>query len=465
MLLSSHCRWKASGESLIDMFGRHAIGMVWDFAEAVSVTENSSIFARFVNTIADSIAGFQGLGCNSGQVELLDACATTLPSESAEVWFVDPPYYDSIPYAHLSDVFYVRLKRAFGTREKRFFSGMLTNKSCECVVDRPHRLSQSLKTAAYYEAKVADACTEGRRITSDAGVGCLVFAHKTTEGWEALLKGVLDGGWCITASWPIATELPSRLNARETASLATSVHLVCRPRTDNSIGDWTQVVRELPMRVSQWMVRLQAEGIRGADLVFACMGPALELFSRYSKVVDAEDRPIPLGGDPEAKEPFRRGDLAYVWEVVGRTALEQVLGAAEGRVQSGAPGALEEDARLTALFLWTLQTTAGEDNGAQSGEDDEIEDEEEGEIDSGRKRPGFALIYDVARRFAQPLGIHMETWEGRIIETKKGVVGLLPIRERAKLLFGEAGADVAADRIARCNTVHLMILIRSAIFM
>jgi adenine-specific DNA methylase len=450
MLLSAHCRWKASGESLIDMFGRHAIGMVWDFAEAAAATDSSSIFGRFASSIADTIAGYEALRCKPGQVEVLDACATTLPTESADVWFVDPPYYDSIPYSHLSDVFYVWLKRALGGRERQYFAGLLTDKSCECVVDRPHRLSKSTKTPAYYESKVKDACTEGRRISSDGGVGCLVFAHKTTEGWEALLKGVLDGGRCITASWPIATELPTRLNARDTASLATSVHLVCRPRTDDSVGDWAQVLRELPKQVTQWMTRLQAEGIRGADLVFACIGPALELYSRYSKVVDAEDRPIPLGGDPEAKEPFRRGYLAYVWEVVGKTALEQVLGSAEAG--TGTSGALEEDSRLTALFLWTLQTTAGEAAEGVDSDEDEDEDGEDGEEEdqesgSTRERAGFALVYDVARRFAQPLGIHMETWEGRLIETKKGVVRLLPIRERAGVLFGEAGADVAADRI------------------
>ncbi len=107
------------------------------------------------------------------------------------------------------------------------------------------------------------------------------------------------------------------------------------------------------------MERLQSEHVRGADLVFACIGPALEIYSRYSKVVDAEDREIPLGGDPEATEPYKRGYLAYVWEAVGRAALEQVLGTAEARARNGAAGALEEDARLTALFLWTLQSTNG----------------------------------------------------------------------------------------------------------
>ena len=108
--------------------------------------------------------------------------------------------------------------------------------------------------------------------------------------------------------------------------------------------------------------------MRGADLVFACIGPAMEVYSRYSKVEDAEGREIPLGGDPEAAEPYKRGFLAYVWETVGRIALEQILGTAEARARNGAAGALEEDARLTALFLWTIQSTAT--NGADADSDE-----------------------------------------------------------------------------------------------
>jgi putative DNA methylase len=158
--------------------------------------------------------------------------------------------------------------------------------------------------------------------------------------------------------------------------------------------------------------------------------------------VDAEEREIPLGGDPEAKEPHRRGYLAYVWEAVGRAALNQVLGAAEAKAKNGSAGALEEDARLTALFLWTLQSTpVSTSRNAGAGEEEEEDEEEEEETPkAGSKKKGFTLIFDVARRFAQPLGIHLPDWEGRIIETKKGVVRLLPVMERAKQLFGEEGA-------------------------
>jgi len=165
--------------------------------------------------------------------------------------------------------------------------------------------------------------------------------------------------------------------------------------------------------------------------------------------VDNEDREIPLGGDPEAAEPHRRGFLAYVWETVGRCALQQILGTAEAKARNSAAGALEEDARLTALFLWTLQATNGKGvSTAESAENAEDEAAEGDEEERPKRKPkGLSLIYDVVIRFTRPLGIHLEEWEGRIIETEKGVVRLLPVEERAQQLFGDEGAGVAAGRI------------------
>jgi len=231
-----------------------------------------------------------------------------------------------------------------------------------------------------------------------------------------------------------------RTNARGTASLMGSVHLVCRPRIAEKIGDWADILRELPHRVGEWMARLQREGVRGADLVFACIGPALEIFSQFSRVETPDGREVPLDDY-----------LKKVWEVVGRSALAQVLRTADARGQDDA-GALEEDARLTALFLWTHLSTTGNGIDAGGAEDTEKDvDEEDQEENSGNRKTakGFTLIYDIVRRFAQPLGINLETWEGRIIETEKEIVRLLPVSERARQLFGPAGVAGLADRIER----------------
>ena len=452
-LNNANSSWEPIAECPRHTLARHDIPMAWDFAEAVPLSESSGSMYSIVKGTATALPSSTSLGRSTATLQRADACAHPLPDCSAAVWFTDPPYYDSVPYAHLSDFFFIWHRRALrnGAIEYPFH---LTPKDEECVADRPHRQIPNAKTGKDFEARIGLAMGEGFRITQPEGIACVVFAHKTTEGWEALLTGMISAGWTITGSWPVLTEMQSRLNARENASLATSVHLICRPRSaDSKVGDWGQVLRKLPNRVHEWMDRLEEEGVRGADLVFACIGPALEIYSRYSMVVDAEDRVIPLGGNPEAQEPHLKGYLAYVWEIVGRTALEKVLGTAEARARNGAAGALEEDSRLTALFLWTLQTTSmvPDEASKTESEDDVPDDADEEEYAPGPSK-GFTLVFDVVRRFAQPLGIHLDSWEGRIIETRKGVVRLIPISERAEALFGREGAAAVADRIEDVGT-------------
>ena len=236
---------------------------------------------------------------------------------------------------------------------------ILSPKRQEAVQDEIKKDNGQIKDKVWFENKMANAFAEGRRILSDEGISSVVFAHKTTEGWEALLAGLIRGGWIITGSWPIATERPVRLRSLDSAALATSVHLVCRPRPDDApVGDWSKVLRELPQRVGNWMEYLQEQGVRGADLVFACIGPALEIYSRYSRVETAAGEEVKL-------DEY----LEKVWEVVGRIALEQVLGTDEARARNSAAGALEEDARLTALFLWTIQSTNGQHNNESDDEE------------------------------------------------------------------------------------------------
>lgn len=457
---SAQSRWDSTQERNVNSFGRQALPMVWDFAELVPLQDSVGSWNSMLGGILRVIARVTQINAVAG-VQCADASEHPLPDECTNIWFTDPPYYDSVPYADLSDFFYVWLKRILPKEpllQNRFEpESPLTPKLRECVWNRAYKVDGKEKDPKFFENSMASAFAEGRRLVRSDGVGCVVFAHKTTEGWEALLSGLIQAGWVVAASWPIATEQPQRLIARDSAALATSVHLICRPRGEDApVGDWSIVLRDLPRRVADWMERLQSEGIRGADLVFACIGPALEIYSRYSKVVDAVEREIPLGGNPEATEPYKRGYLAYVWEVVGRAALEQVLGKAESTAGNGAAGALEEDARLTALFLWTLQSSNAANNGSEVEDetvhDGEEEDAEEDEMAPRKKAKRFSLAYDVVRRFAQPLGIHLPEWEGRIIEIEKGVVRLLPVAERTKQLFGEDGAEAVADRLERSPT-------------
>lgn len=439
-----HCNaftfWHKGSETVAGAFGRHALPMSWDFPEFYPFIGFAGSVTNAINDMVGSLSHIAHAVGNIGQVEMADATRHPLPSDTAAVWFTDPPYYDAIPYADLSDFFFVWLKRAMPNhpllRDPYNLENPLTPKEAEVVQSQKVKdASGRIKDKAYYEDTMAKAFSEGRRILNENGVSSVVFAHKTTEGWEALLSGMVRGGWTVTGSWPITTERGARLLARETAALGTSIHLVCRPRPEDApVGDWSYVLRELPKRVGDWMERLQNEGIRGADLVFACIGPALEIFSRFSKVETADGREVKLAEY-----------LEKVWEVVGRTALEQVLGTAEAKARNGAAGAVEEDARLTALFLWTLQSTKSSQNG-NGDKPRQASDVDEEESQHGKPK-GYSLIFDVVRRFAQPLGIDLPKWEGRIIETEKGIVRLMGVSERARQLFGEDGDKAVAEWI------------------
>jgi putative DNA methylase len=449
---SSLCRWKASAEYMAgNTFSRPALPIVWDFCEAQPFAGASGGWEEEIAWIAKVVEHVGATVQVSATTQRLDATSPSLGPESTDVWFTDPPYYDAIPYADLSGFFCAWLRRTLPPELARAFlpPDMDAAVAPEIIQDETKSYEGVAKDKNFFEHQMGKVFEAGRRILKEDGVGCVVFAHKTTEGWEALLSGMVSGGWVVTASWPVGTEMAARLRAMDSAALGTSVHLLCRPRPEDSpVGDWSDILRELPTRVGSWIERLQSEGVRGADLVFACIGPAMEVYSRFRRVEDAEGREIPLGGDPTAAEPYRRGFLAYVWEAVGRMALEQVLGTAEAQARNGGAGALEEDSRLTALFLWTLQATDTSGSEEEQSETDEESAEEEDEQDKPKKKKvGFTLIYDVARRFAQPLGIHLDKWEGRIIETDKGLVRLLSVAERTHQLFGDADAAAMSRRI------------------
>ncbi len=449
---SSGAMWIQDLEAVAHTFGRQALPIVWDFAEACGFGDGGATWEGQVGWVSKVVQAAPRTSV--GSVQISDASGHPLPDQSTSIWFTDPPYYDAVPYADLSDFFLVWLKRALRdqplVQDPFDAKNRLSPKSREAVQDETKQQGGRPKDREWFEKAMTRAFSEGYRVLADDGVGSVVFAHKTTEGWEALLSGLIQGGWTITGSWPIATERTARLRAYESAALATSVHLICRPRLDDAlVGEWAEVLRELPQRVADWMERLQGEGVRGADLVFACIGPALEIFSRYRAVEIAEGR---LVGLPEY--------LEKVWEVVGRTALEQVLGTAEAAARNGMAGALEEDARLTALFLWALQSTEesrqsdrenaasnlGTDSAATRGSMPPPEPDGHGEAAVAKATAkGLHLPFDVVRRFSQPMGIDLERWTGRVIAQEKGVVRLLPVAERAKSLFGTAGSASATD--------------------
>jgi putative DNA methylase len=420
------CAWEPIAQCPRHLFGRQAIGMVWDFAEGMPLGESSGAFEVFVDGIAKALDNL-GTDWHSGQVAQASASKHPLPDDSAACLFTDPPYYNAVPYADLSDFFYVWLRRTIGQHHPSLFASPLTpkaNEICEMAGWDPIRYPE--KDGAWFEWQMGLAMSEGRRVVLPSGIGVIVFAHKSTGGWEAQLQAMVDAGWIITGSWPIDTENSSRLRAQGSAALASSVHLVCRPRENpdgtvrkNEVGDWRDVLTELPQRMHEWMPRLASEGVVGADAIFACLGPALEIFSRYSRVEKAN-------GDPVSLKEY----LEHIWAAVSKEAISTIFRDADA---SG----LEPDARLTAMWLWTVGG-ASVVNGKPSdhGEaEDEGSDEEDGSGKAGAVS-GFTLEFDAARKIAQGLGIHLERSE-TFVEVKGEKARLLAVAERTIYLFGK----------------------------
>jgi hypothetical protein len=293
----------------------------------------------------------------------------------------------------------------------------------------------------FYEGQMYAALKEARRVVKPGGVAVIVFAHKTTSGWEAMLAALIRAGWVVTASWPIDTEREGRTNAQGTAALASSVHLVCRPREDgegsrlaSQVGDWRDVLQQLPLRIHEWMPRLADEGVVGADAIFACLGPALEVFSRYSRVEKANGEPVNL-----------KEYLEQVWAAVAKEALVLVF---EGADATG----FEADARLTAMWLWTLKGGDATSGAGSEAEDDESNEESEG---TGRASGGgLALEFDAARKIAQGLGAHFEQL-GHLVEVSGETARLLPVSERMKHLFGKDEDDAPARTARKKKSAQL----------
>ncbi len=427
---ASLAMWHTTRELVTHVFGRQALPMVWDFAEVNTLGGAGGSFASGVEWVCRVVEQNVLTSLPAGTAVLSSATTHPLPDDSADAFVTDPPYYDAVPYADLSDFFFVWLKRMLPTLQ----SGQeaLTPKSVECVVDL-----QRGQDRPHFERLMKQALSEGRRVTKPNGIGIIVFAHKSTEGWEALLQAMVDAGWFISASWPIDTEMENRLRARNSAALASSVHLVCRPRENpdgsvrtDEVGDWRDVLNELPKRMHDWMPRLAAEGVVGADAIFACLGPALEIFSRYSRVEKSDGSVVPL-----------REYLEQVWAAVSKEALSMIFKDVDA---SG----LEPDARLTAIWLWTLRTDPSGTNGNGSPEE-EADEDQDAEDEDRQDRPsaggGYSIESDAARKIAQGLGANLDTLKS-VVEVKGKTARLLLVSEREPFLFATRVSPQPASR-------------------
>jgi putative DNA methylase len=279
---ASLCTWDTTNESVLSAFGRQALPMVWDFAEANPFGSGAGRVSAYVDGVAEIVERLAGIG---PRAEVHRTSASRLPQhdETFDAIITDPPYYDNISYADLSDFFYVWLKRSVGFLFPEHLDGELTPKRHETIVAPYRHGGDKAKARAFYEEQMAAAFSEAHRVLKPGGPLVCVYAHKTTLGWASLVDALRRAGFLITEAWPLDTEMTSALK-RNQAALASSIFLVARRREEEEIGQLADVTRELDDVIGERLDRLSAANVSGSDLVIATIGAGLRAFTRYSAV-------------------------------------------------------------------------------------------------------------------------------------------------------------------------------------
>jgi adenine-specific DNA methylase len=318
---------------------------------------------------------------NSITAAVTQFSATSLPypNNYFDAVFTDPPYYDNVPYSYLSDFFYVWLKRTIGDLYPELFSTPLTPKTKEIVAYTNNRTWGEAKT--YFEENLKISFQEIYRVLKEDGIATIVYTHKSTSGWETLINSLLDSVIVITASWPVHTERTTRLRARESAALASSIYFVARKTKREETGWYNEVKEEIKKHIYQKLERLWQEGISGADYFISAIGSSIEIFGKYKKVIDYEGNVI-------------RADklLDFVREIVTDYAVRQIL-------HNGIAGELSLLTRFYLLWRWTYQETK--------------------------------VHFDDARKLAQSTGIDLtKEWNKRFIIKEKEFIRVLGPHER-----------------------------------
>ncbi|MDZ8238648.1 MAG: DUF1156 domain-containing protein [Nostoc sp. ChiQUE01a] len=257
--------------------------MCWDFPETNPIGIGSGNWLDGLNWTIQTLRNLADI--NDIAIAKRQPCQRLdLPDSSIDAVITDPPYFDAVPYADLSDYFYVWLKRLIGHLYPENFSSQLTPKKNEAIMEPSRHGGDKKKAAQAYEEMMHQAFCEASRVLKPGGMMVVVYAHKTTAGWSTLIDSLRRAKFTITESWPLDTEQQGGLRGLR-ASLASSIFLVSRKRTDSKIGDYAMDVRPLLSEIVQDRVKtLIAEGVTGADLVIACIGAGLRAYTQYERV-------------------------------------------------------------------------------------------------------------------------------------------------------------------------------------
>ena len=317
---SSFCTWGLNpggyAASVRNTFPQQAIRMAWNYVEIDPLQHGSGSWRGAVKWIEAAIRYSSLTGKRPAAVLRGDAQSLAFPDNHFDAVIVDPPYYDSFQYADLSDFFYVWLKRSVGHLYPGLFSTPLTPKHQEIIESRAEKRSAEYISHEEFERRLQLALRELARVVKPGGLVSIVFAHTDVAAWERLLRALRAASLVVTTSWPMRSEMANRPNALMNAVLGSSVVLVCRMQEASHEGFYDDVVRELEERIADRLDAFEEMGLVGADYFVSAIGPAFEVFARYSRIVKLSGEEVDVS------------DLMVLArQAVARHAMRRLLGA------------------------------------------------------------------------------------------------------------------------------------------
>ena len=286
-------RWHISGEKLEHPFSRQAIAMVFDYPESNPFCNSSGSALNQLEWItryieSESNSPFAALFANASSGEKGQFAAKTLTAV-----VTDPPYYDAIAYADISDFFYVWMKRTLGDIYPINFATPQTPKAEECTALKHHHHNSEAEAKKHFENKLTAIFDAIEYQTSE--IVSIMFAHQSTEAWTTLCNSILGARMNITGSWPMDTEMANRSLGLAGAALESSVTVSCRPSERNGFESFKRVKRAIETKVTEEVNALYELGFRGADLLTACFGQAVSEFGKYETVEKADGSEVTVG--------------------------------------------------------------------------------------------------------------------------------------------------------------------------
>lgn len=296
------CSWNINGGSVRNTFSRQAIAMSWDFIEINPLEKMSGNWLGAVEWVKDVLENL--VVGTSGSVLQRDAVEVQMSIQPCIS--TDPPYYDNVPYADLSDFFYVWLRPSLNSIYPNLFGTLLTPKLRELVAD-PLRHGSKQKAQCFFEEELSKAFSRMRETAHPDYPLTVFYAFKQSEseanessltaisstGWETMLEGLIKAGFLITGTLPMRTERSARTRGIGSNALASSIVLVCRPRpADAPSTTRRRFVDELKSELPDALKKLQQGNIAPVDLAQASIGPGMAIFSRYAKVLESDGSPM-----------------------------------------------------------------------------------------------------------------------------------------------------------------------------